>query len=76
MCMAAMYKLLKRTSKSLAKFAPLGRLGVLPRNGAGTVLGSMPWMVWAADATPEKSSPLAKRVSRSIFLWRGLKVSF
>ena len=44
LCVAAVAKLLKWASKSSVKFAPLGRPGVLQRNGAGNVLVSMPWM--------------------------------
>ena len=36
----------------------------------------MPCMSWAEAAVPKESYPLAKRVLRSIFLLRGLKVSF
>ena len=36
----------------------------------------MLWMSWVAAAAPKESSPPAKPVLRSIFLWRGLKVSF
>ena len=36
----------------------------------------MLWNSWAAAATLNESSLLARRVSCSIFLWRGMKVSF
>ena len=51
---------------------PLGRPGVSPRNGAGAVLGLMPWICWAEASAPKESSPLAKRVLRLIF-FRGFK---
>ena len=76
LCVAAVAKFSKWELKFLAKFAPLGRPGVYPRNREGTVLGLMPWMIWAAAAAPKESSPLAKRVLHSRFLWTGLKVSF
>ena len=34
------------------------------------------WTIWAAAAALNESSPLARRVSRSRFLWMGLKASF
>ena len=42
----------------------------------GLVTETMSWMSWEAAAAPNESSPLARRVSRLRFLWRGLKVSF
>ena len=76
LCVAEAAKLLKWASKSLAKFVSLGRPGILPRNGAGNVLGLMPWKSWVAAAAPKESSPLAKRVLCLRFLWSGLKVFF
>ena len=75
-CVSAFAKLPKWASKLLAKFAPWGRMQVSPWNGVGLASVAMLWTSWAADAAPKKSSPLTRRVLRSMFLWRGLKVSF
>ena len=76
LCVAALAKLSKWALKSLAKFAPLGRPGVFPRNREGNVLGLMLWTSWAEDAAPKESTPPANSVSRSRFLRRGLKLFF
>ena len=60
--MAAVAKLLKLVSKSSSKFLTLGRLGVLPRNGSGTLLGLMLWMSLVAAAAQKESYPLVKLV--------------
>ena len=73
---AVVSKLSKYASKLSAKFAPWGRTRVSPWNGAGLVAGAMLWTIWAAAAAPNEYTPLAKHVSRSKFVCRGLNVSF